>query len=119
RPDTVGNRRKLLVSDQAGKSNVLAELARIGINVDKDDSRLGTLLDEVKRREALGYAYEGADASFDLLSRRIFGRVLNYFDVLQFDVNVVQRNNTVGQRVTVSLVVVNVQVELIALIWAA
>src|SRR4051794_24007678 len=47
-PDTVGNSRKLLVSDQAGKSNVLAELERIGMRVSKDDSRLTRLLDEVK-----------------------------------------------------------------------
>src|SRR2546421_5932903 len=65
-PETVGNRRKLLVSDQAGKSNVLAELERIGIKVDKDDPRLARLLEVVKEREAIGYAYEAADASFEL-----------------------------------------------------
>src|SRR6267142_30730 len=108
-PDTVGNRRKLLVSDQAGRSNVLAELDRIGIKVDKDDSRVARLLDEVKEREAIGYAYEAADASFDLLARRILGQVPNYFSVEQFDVNVEQRNNAVGQRVTVSLAVVKVK----------
>ena len=53
-PEAVGNRRKLLVSDQAGKSNVLAELERIGIKVDKDDPRVARLLDEVKEREAAG-----------------------------------------------------------------
>src|SRR5436309_6735304 len=62
-PETVGNRRKLLVSDQSGKSNVVAELERAGIKVDRDDPRIATLLDEVKRREAIGYAYEAADAS--------------------------------------------------------
>ena len=63
-PDMVGNKRKLLVSDQAGKANLLAELDRIGFAVDKDDPRLGRLLEEVKEREAIGYAYETADASF-------------------------------------------------------
>ena len=57
-PEAVGNRRKLLVSDQAGRSNILAELERIGIAVPKDDPRIARLLDEVKQREALGYAYE-------------------------------------------------------------
>jgi 2-isopropylmalate synthase len=109
-PETVGNRRKLLVSDQSGKANVLAELDRIGIKIDKNDSRLGDLLDEVKRREAIGYAYEAADASFDLLARRILGKVPNYFDVVQFDVNVEQRENAIGQRVTVSMAVVKVKV---------
>ena len=89
---------------------MLAELDRIGIKVDKADARVGQLLDEVKRREATGYAYEGADASFDLLARRILGKVPNYFTVDQFDVNVEQRNNAVGQRVTVSMAVVKLRV---------
>src|SRR5436189_2856971 len=54
RPEAVGNRRKLLVSDQAGKSKVLAELERIGLKVDKDDCRIGRLLEVVKEREAIG-----------------------------------------------------------------
>jgi 2-isopropylmalate synthase len=110
-PERVGNRRKLLVSDQSGKANVIAELDRIGIKVEKDDARIAHLLDEVKRREAIGYAYEAADASFDLLARRILGKVPNYFDVLQFDVNVEQRENALGQRVTVSMAVVKVKVD--------
>jgi 2-isopropylmalate synthase len=110
-PEKVGNRRKLLVSDQSGKANVIAELERIGIKVEKDDARIAHLLDEVKRREAIGYAYEAADASFELLARRILGKVPNYFDVLQFDVNVEQRENALGQRVTVSLAVVKLKVD--------
>jgi 2-isopropylmalate synthase len=118
-PDHVGNRRKLLVSDQAGKSNVLAELDRIGLKVDKDDARIMQLLDVVKEREAIGYAYEAADASFELLARRVLGKVPNYFDVEKFDVNIEQRDNAVGQRVTVSLAVVKVKVDGETLISAA
>src|SRR5262249_42159669 len=68
-PETVGNRRKLLVSEQSGKSNVLAELDRIGLKVERDDARIARLLEVVKEREAAGYAYEAADASFELLAR--------------------------------------------------
>src|SRR5947209_8794022 len=118
-PDTVGNRRKLLVSEQAGKSNVLAELDRIGLKVDKDDPRIARLLDVLKEREAVGYAYEAADASFELLARRILGKVPNYFAVEKFDVSVEQRDNAVGQRVTVSLAVVKVKVDGETLISAA
>ena len=110
-PEMVGNRRKVLVSDQAGRSNVLAELERIGIKVDKDDTRVGALLDEVKRRETMGYAYEAADASFELLARRMLGKVPSYFDVTQFDVNVEHRINAKGERVTVSMAVVKVKVD--------
>jgi 2-isopropylmalate synthase len=109
-PDTVGNKRKVLVSEQAGKSNILAELERIGITVDKDDPRIGRLLEIVKERETIGYAYEAADASFELLARRTLGTVPRYFDVTQFDINVEQRINAMGERVTVTLAVVKVSV---------
>jgi 2-isopropylmalate synthase len=109
-PDAVGNTRKLLVSDQGGRSNVLAELERIGIKVDKSDPGIARLLDEVKEREAKGYAYEAADASFELLARRTLGQVPRYFDVDKFDVSVEQRINAVGQRIVVSMAVVKVKV---------
>ncbi len=118
-PDAVGNKRKVMVSDQAGRANVLAELDRIGLKVEKDDPRIMTLLEEVKRREAAGYAYESADASFDLLARRTLGKVPEFFEVLQFDVNIEQRNNAVGQRVTVSMAVVKVKVDDQTMISAA
>jgi len=118
-PETVGNKRKLLVSDQSGRSNLLAELDRIGFAVDKDDPRLSRLLDEVKEREAIGYAYETADASFELLARRLLGKVPRYFDVEQFDVSVEQRINAKGERVTVSMAVVKVRVGEELLISAA
>jgi 2-isopropylmalate synthase len=109
-PDSVGNHRRVMVSDQGGRSNVFSELERIGIQVDKNDSRIARLLDEVKEREAQGYAYEAADASFELLARRILGKVPDYFDVEQFDVNVEQRYNALGKRVTVAMAVVKVKV---------
>jgi len=110
-PEAVGNRRRVLVSDQGGRSNLLAELERIGLSVDKSDPRIARLLEEVKEREAMGYAYEGADASFELLARRILGTVPDYFDVEQFDVNVEQRYNALGKRVTVAMAVVKVKVD--------
>jgi 2-isopropylmalate synthase len=118
-PERVGNKRKLLVSDQSGRSNLIAELERIGLAVDRDDPRLSRLLDAVKEREAQGYAYESADASFELLARRLLGKVPRYFDVEKFDVNVEQRINAKGERVTVSMAVVKVKVGGEALISAA
>jgi 2-isopropylmalate synthase len=118
-PETVGNHRKVLVSDQAGRSNVIAELDRAGIAYDKGDPKLARLVDELKEREAAGYAYESANASFDLLARRTLGKVPEYFRVEQFDVNVEQRYNANGQRVTVALAVVKVDVAGERLISAA
>ncbi|MFB6459780.1 citramalate synthase [Bradyrhizobium tunisiense] len=109
-PETVGNHRKVLVSDQAGRSNVIAELDRAGIPYEKSDPKLTRLVEELKEREAQGYAYESANASFELLARRTLGKVPQYFEVEQFDVNVEQRYNSHGERVTVALAVVKVDV---------
>jgi 2-isopropylmalate synthase len=109
-PELVGNQRRVLVSDQGGKSNILGELERLGIKTPKDDPKLSRLLDEVKRREANGYAYEGADASFELLARRTLGNVPRFFEVDSFRVMVERRHNAVGDLVTVSEATVKVHV---------
>lgn len=106
-PETVGNRRRVLVSDQAGKSNLLAELSRVGLSVDKNDARLDALLREVKEREAQGYAYDGADASFELLARRMLGGVPHFFDVLSFRTSVEQFNGAMHTEAVVKVKVGN------------
>jgi 2-isopropylmalate synthase len=118
-PESIGNKRKLLVSSQAGKSNILAELERIGVIVGKDDPRLSRLLDEVKEKESLGYAYEGADASFELLARRVLGQVPDFYQVERFRVDVERRHNARGDLVTVSEAIVKVRVDGELLISAA
>jgi 2-isopropylmalate synthase len=107
-PEAVGNERRLLVSKQAGRSNVLAALERLGLVADKDDPRVGVLLDEVKTREASGYAYEAAEASFELLARRHLADVPRYFSVDSFRVMVERRHNAKGELVTVSEATVKV-----------
>ena len=109
-PELIGNKRKLLVSDQAGKSNLLAELDRIKLVVDKNDPRIARLLEIVKEREAIGYAYEAADASFELLARRTFGTVPKFFDVTYFDVKVEQRGNNGHGNEMLTTAVVKVKV---------
>ncbi|MGZ3411854.1 MAG: citramalate synthase [Xanthobacteraceae bacterium] len=110
-PESVGNKRKVLVSDQAGRSNVLAELDRIGLKIAKDDPRISRLLDAVKEREAQGYAYESADASFELLARRALGTVPKYFDVTYFDVKVEQRGRGSDDFETLTTAVVKVKID--------
>ncbi len=109
-PEAVGNARKLLVSNQAGRSNILAELERVGIDVARDDPHVGLLLEEVKRRESVGYAYEGADASFELLARRMLGEVPAFFTVESFRVMVERRHNALGELITISEATVKVRV---------
>ncbi len=110
-PESVGNSRRVLVSDQAGKSNILAELERLGVSVAKDDPRVNRLLATVKDKEAQGYAYEGADASFELLARRILGHVPNYFEVERFRVDVERRHNAEGALETFSEATVRVNID--------
>ena len=105
KPESVGNRRRILVSDQAGRSNLLAELKRINLEVAKDDPRLDHLLREVKDRENQGYAYDGADASFELLARRTLGTVPHYFEVQSFQVNVGQRDGKMYSEASVKVLV--------------
>jgi 2-isopropylmalate synthase len=110
-PEKVGNRRRVMVSDQGGKSNFLAELSRRGIDVAKDDPRLDTLISLVKEHESQGYAYEGADASFELLARRTLGTVPDYFRVDSFRCQVERRFDANGKLRTVSEAVVKVNVD--------
>jgi 2-isopropylmalate synthase len=110
-PESVGNHRRLLVSDQAGKSNILAELDRIGVKLAKDDPRVSRLLEEVKEKEAQGYAYEGADASFELMARRLLGEVPDYFEVERFRVEVMRRHNAKGELETFTEATVKVKID--------
>ncbi len=110
-PESVGNSRRVMVSDQGGKANFVSELKRRGISVAKNDPRLDSLIALVKDREAQGYAYEGADASFDLLARRILGTVPEFFKVESFRVMVERRHNALGDLVTVTEAVVKVTVD--------
>ena len=110
-PEKVGNTRRVMVSDQGGKSNFIAELKRRGIAVAKDDARLDTLISLVKEREAQGYAYEGADASFELLARRTLGGVPEFFKVESFRCMIERRFDANGILKTVSEAIVRVVVD--------
>ena len=110
-PAAVGNERNVMVSDQGGKSNFLDMLARRGISVDKSDPKLDTLIQRVKQREAEGYAYEAADASFELMARRVLGNVPKRFEVESYNVSVEKRMNARQEPISVSQAVVKVLVE--------
>ncbi|WP_421594718.1 citramalate synthase [Shinella sp. M27] len=110
-PESVGNLRKVMVSDQGGKANFINALKLRGITVRKDDPKLDRLIQIVKEREATGYAYEGADASFALLAYRTLGTVPDFFHVESFRVMVERRYDANGQLKTVSEAVVRVIVD--------
>jgi 2-isopropylmalate synthase len=97
-PAEVGNSRNIVVSDQAGKSNILSRLKTIGIDVKEADPKVKKLLDEVKDREFIGYSYDGADASFELLARRIMGEIPRYISINEYDVSV--KKNSSGKIIS-------------------
>ena len=87
-PEEVGNSRNIVVSDQSGKSNIISRLKTIGIEIKENDPKIKKLLDEVKDREFIGYSYDGADASFELLARRIISEIPRYILIQEYDVSV-------------------------------
>ena len=78
-PELVGNRAHVLVSELAGRSNVLVKAAEMGLDLDGDVAT--EVLEEIKAAEHRGYAFEAADASFELLVRRVAGRMPSWFDL--------------------------------------
>lgn len=110
-PQLVGNQRHILVSDQAGRSNVLAQLRDMGIEVANDDPKVGKLLKEVKELEFQGLSFDGAEASFELLARRTLSDVPDYFKLHSFRVIDERRYNAKGDLVTVSEASVRVYVD--------
>src|SRR3990170_1403424 len=110
-PEAVGNRRKVMVSDQGGRANFVTELKRRGIEVPQGGDRLDALISVVKAREAEGYAYEGADASFELLARKMLHTVPEFFRVTSFRCMIERRFDANGQLKTVSEAIVKVLVD--------
>ncbi len=109
-PETVGNQRHILVSDQAGRANILARLGEAGIVLDPQHPKLARLLEEVKEREFQGYSYDGADASFELLARRALDGVPDYFKLQSFRVIDERRWNARGELITLSEATIKVEV---------
>jgi 2-isopropylmalate synthase len=109
-PETVGNRRHILVSDQAGRSNILSRLREAGIELDADHPKVARLLEEVKEREFQGYSYDGAEASFELLARRTIDSVPEFFRLQSFRVIDERRWNARGELITLSEATIKVEI---------
>jgi 2-isopropylmalate synthase len=109
-PEAVGNERHIVVSDQAGRSNVLARFREIGLEVDPGNPKVSALVEEVKNREHEGYAYDGAAASFELLARRALESVPEYFSLQSFRVMDERRWSARGDLVTLSEATIKVDV---------
>ena len=109
-PASVGNARVVPMSNQAGQSNLRSRLQEAGLAVEPGDPRLGRILEVVKEREARGYAFDVAQASFELLARAELGMLPRFFEVERYRVISERRRNARGQVVTVSEAVVTVEI---------
>jgi 2-isopropylmalate synthase len=109
-PEVIGNRRHVVVSDQAGRANILARFREIGIVIEPGDPKVKDLVELVKSREFDGYAYDGAEASFELLARRTLEGVPEYFRLNSFRILDERRWNARGELVTLSEATIKVEV---------
>ena len=101
-PETVGNERSFVISDQIGRSNVLARFSEVGIEIPADDIRIEKLIREIKEKEYNGWSFDSAEASFELLARKALGQVPDYFSIGRFRVTDERRFNAKGELVVES-----------------
>jgi len=96
-PEAVGNDRRYLISDLAGKAAILRKARDMGLDLADNDPALGRMLEELKAQENKGYVYEAAEASFELLINRVLGREKTYFQLMDFRVHThKEANNILG-----------------------
>ncbi|MDP0498247.1 MAG: citramalate synthase [Verrucomicrobiota bacterium JB024] len=86
RPEAVGNRTRVLVSDMSGRSSVMMKANELGLNVDPKSPQMKEFLDELKGLEYRGYEYEAADASFRLMLARFLKNKPDHFEVIHYRV---------------------------------
>ena len=110
-PALVGNARIIPMSNQAGQSNLRERLEGMGLKVAKGDPALQRILDRVKDREAAGYSYDTAQASFEVLAREELGLMPSFFEVKRYRVSIERRRNKRNEVVSLSEAVVVVKVD--------
>ncbi len=91
KPELVGNSRRVLISDLAGKSNVLRKAEEFNIHLDKNSPQLMEILSRIKELENQGFQFEAAEASFELLMKKTLGLHRRFFDLIGFRVIVEKR----------------------------
>ena len=106
-PAKVGNQRTILVSDQAGKSNIIDRLVSAKINVDAKDPAIDRILFEVKQKEMDGYSYDGVGASFEILALEQLDRLPKFFDVKGYNVNIANDGKGTTQSLAEVLLVID------------
>lgn len=102
-PLLVGNERRLLISDLSGKSNVLAKTREMGLQLDRNSSKVRHILDQLKELEKTGYQFEGAEGSYELLIKRTLGMVKEFFAIEGFRIIVDTRDEGLLSEATIKV----------------
>ncbi len=108
-PEAVGNERTFVLSEIAGRSAVLAKIERMYPGIDKTSPKLAEILESIKEREFDGYQYEGADASFELIVRRILSPYEPFFKLHDFKVIVTEP--AIEERIATAMIEIAVDGE--------
>jgi 2-isopropylmalate synthase len=106
-PEEIGNRRRIVISEQAGISNVLAKARTFGIELDKNNPEVRQILQRLKDLESEGYQFEAAEASFELLMRQVLGKRTSFFVIKGFQVHcdLVEGKETTNAVATIKITV--------------
>jgi len=112
-PESIGNHRRIVISEQAGMSNIIAKVENFGICLRKDDAACRQILQKTKELEQIGYQFESAEASFELLVREALGDRPQFFAIKNFYVYCSSDTNhltgSVNSQATVKVVVNDVE----------
>ncbi len=92
-PSLVGNRQRVLVSDQSGGSNILYKAQNMGLDLSSNKEEVRRIVQELKELEHLGYQFEGAEGSFEILVKRTLGTYQPFFTLLSARVSVDKSEN--------------------------
>tara|TARA_B100000029_G_scaffold515105_1_gene620615 strand:- start:597 stop:2174 length:1578 start_codon:yes stop_codon:yes gene_type:complete len=108
-PEIVGNHRNVVISDQAGRSNLVSQLKKMSIKVGNED--MNNILQIIKQKESEGFSYDAALASFEILVRRYLGEIKDFYKLDKFRVTDERRWNAKGELVTESEATVHLKIK--------
>lgn len=96
KPKTVGNRQRILVSELSGQSNILMKAEELGLPLEKGSAEVKNILEQLKALEKEGYEFEAAEASFELLIRKLLGNCDPFFRLREYHCSYRRHTDDVG-----------------------
>lgn len=103
RPELVGNKQRVLVSELAGQSNIISKAQELGLDINANNNKTKEIIERIKELEHQGYQFEGADASMELLLREAFDELEEVFQVESFKIHVEKTNGEMVSEAIVKL----------------